>query len=130
MTENEIAREIVDAALKVHRALGPGLLESVYEIVLAYELERRGLRVMRQVPVSVRYEDLVIDGGFRADLIVERKVIVELKPVERTAPVHKKQTLTYVRLAGLRLGLLVNFGAALIKDRITRLANGLEDDPP
>jgi len=130
MTENEIAREIVDAALKVHRALGPGLLESVYEIVLAYELERRGLRVMRQVPVSVQYENLVIDGGFRADLIVERKVIVELKSVERTAPVHKKQTLTYVRLAGLRLGLLVNFGAALMKDGITRLVNGLEDDAP
>ena len=130
MTENEIAREIVDAALKVHRALGPGLLESVYEIVLAYELERRGLRVMRQVPVSVQYENLVIDGGFRAHLIVERKVIVELKSVERTAPVHKKQTLTYVRLAGLRLGLLVNFGAALMKDGITRLVNGLEDDAP
>ena len=85
---------------------------------------------MRQVPVAVQYENLVIDGGFRADLIVERKVIVELKSVERTAPVHKKQTLTYVRLAGLRLGLLVNFGAALMKDGITRLVNGLEDDAP
>ena len=85
--------------------------------------------MLRQVPVSVHYEDLVIDGGFRADLVVERKVIVELKSVERTAPVHKLQTLTYVRLAGLRLGLLVNFGAAFIKDGITRLVNGLEDDP-
>ena len=129
MTENEIAKQIVDAALKVHRALGPGLLESVYELVLAYELEQRGLHVVRQAPVSVRYEALHIDGGFRADLIVEHKVIVELKSVERTAPVHKKQTLTYVRLADLRLGLLtINFGAALLKDGITRLVNGLEDD--
>jgi GxxExxY protein len=128
LTENEIAREIVDAALKVHRALGPGLLESVYEVTLAYELESRGLKVQRQVPISVRYGDLCIDGGFRADLLVEQKVIVELKSVERTAPVHKKQTLTYVRLAGLRLGLLINFGEALIRNGITRIVNGLEDE--
>ena len=128
MTENEIAREIVDASMKVHRALGPGLLESVYEIVLAHELGQRGLEVTRQVPVAVRYENIQIDGGFRADLIVEDKVIVELKSVEKVAPVHKKQTLTYIRLANLRLGLLINFGAALLKDGITRLVNGLDDD--
>ena len=129
MTDNEIARQVVDAAFKVHQALGPGLLESVYEIVLAYELKRRGLRVERQVPIAVTYEDLRIDGGFRADLLVEEKVLVELKSVERTAPVHNKQTLTYIRLADLRLGLLINFGVALIKDGITRLVNGLEDEP-
>ncbi|MGM0574817.1 MAG: GxxExxY protein [Myxococcota bacterium] len=127
MDENEIAKEVVDAAYKVHTTLGLGLLESVYQAVLAYELERRGLRVDEQVPIPVRYEDLRIDAGFRADLIVERKVIVELKSVERTAPVHKKQTLTYVRLTGLHLGLLVNFGAARIKDGITRLVHRLED---
>ena len=129
MSENEVAKQVVDAAFKVHQALGPGLLESVYEIVLAYELERRGLRVARQVAIAVTYDDLRVDGGFRADLVVEDKVLVELKSVERTAPVHKKQCLTYVRLAGLRLGLLINFGAALIKDGITRLVNGLEDEP-
>ena len=128
MSENEIARMVVDAAVHVHQTLGPGLLESVYEIVLAYELRRRGLHVVRQVPIDVRYEDLSVDGGFRADLIVQGKVLVELKSVERTAPVHKKQTLTYVRLADLRLGLLLNFGAALMKDGITRVANGLHDE--
>jgi GxxExxY protein len=128
MSENEIARMVVDAAVHVHQALGPGLLESVYEIVLAYELRRRGLHVVRQVPIDVRYEDLSVDGGFRADLIVQGKVLVELESVERTAPVHKKQTLTYIRLADLRLGLLLNFGAALMKDGITRVANGLHDE--
>ncbi|HEY6544448.1 MAG TPA: GxxExxY protein [Dokdonella sp.] len=128
MSENEIATMVVDAAVHVHQALGPGLLESVYEIVLAYELRRRGLHVVRQVPIDVRYEDLSVDGGFRADLIVQGKVLVELKSVERTAPVHKKQTLTYIRLADLRLGLLLNFGAALMKDGITRVANGLHDE--
>ena len=128
MTENEIATVVVDAAVQVHQALGPGLLESVYEIVLAYELRRRGLSVVRQVPIDVTYENLRVDGGFRADLVVEGKVLVELKSVERTAPVHKKQTLTYIRLADLRLGLLMNFGAALMKDGITRLVNGLDDE--
>ncbi len=128
MTEKEIARVIVDAALRVHRALGPGLREAVYEQVLAYELEQRGLSVMRQAPMPVRYGDLVIDKGYRADLVVERKVIVELKSVERVAHVHEKQTLTYVRFANLRLGLLINFGAALIKNGITRIANGLDEE--
>lgn len=130
LTENGVARIVVDAAVHVHQVLGPGLLESVYEIVLAFELRRRGLHVARQVPIDVVYENLRIDGGFRADLIVEGCVLVELKSVERTAPVHKKQTLTYLRLANLRLGLLLNFGAALMKDGITRLVNGLPDDLP
>jgi GxxExxY protein len=125
--ENEIAREVVDAAFKIHTALGPGLLESVYQTVLAHELERRGLRVQREVAIGIRYDDLRFDVGFRADLLVNERVIVELKSVEQEAPVHKKQVLTYVRLAKLRLGLLINFGAPRIKDGITRLANNLPE---
>jgi len=119
--ENEVAREVVDAALTVHRHLGPGLLESVYELALAYELGERGLRTERQVPIEVYYRDLTLEAGFRADLVVESCVLVELKSLERTAPVHRKQTLTYVKLGGFRLGLLLNFGAPLMKDGITRL---------
>lgn len=125
MTENEIARQIVDAAFKVHIRLGPGLLESVYEAVLAYELEKRGLNVQRQEPIRVVYEKVELEVGFRADLIVNQKVIVELKSVEQVAPVHKKQLLTYLRLADKRLGLLINFGAELMKDGISRVVNGL-----
>jgi GxxExxY protein len=128
MTENAIAREIVDAAFRVHTTLGPGLLESVYDTVLAYELERRGLRVVRQQPIPVVYEDVRIAAGFRADLVVEDKVIVEVKSVENLVPVHKKQLLTYLRLADKRLGLLINFHVVLIKDGISRVVNGLEDD--
>jgi GxxExxY protein len=108
MTENEIAKEIVDAAVKVHKALGPGLLESVYERVLAHEIGKRGLDVRAHVPVTIRYEGMVFDEAFRADLIVEGKVIVELKSVENIQPVHKKQLLTYLRLADKRLGLLIH----------------------
>lgn len=128
MTENAIAKEIVDAAFRVHTTLGPGLLESVYETVLAYELNRRGLRTERQQAVPVAYEGVRIETGFRADLIVEDKVILEIKSVEQLAPVHKKQLLTYLRLAGKRLGLLINFHVVLIKDGITRIVNGLEGD--
>jgi GxxExxY protein len=126
-SENEIAGEIVDAALKVHRTLGPGLLESVCHVALAHELESRGLRVARKVAIGVHYEDLRIESAFQADLVVEGKVLVELKSVERTAPVHKKQVLTYLRLGDFRLGLLINFGAALLRDGITRLVNGLPE---
>ena len=125
MTENEIAKEIVDAAFQIHKRLGPGLLESVYEIVLAHELKKRGFRVKRQVPVAIVYDDIKFDEGFRADLIIEDKVIVELKSVENVIPVHKKQLLTYLRLADKRLGLLINFGAELIRDGISRVVNGL-----
>lgn len=128
MTENEIATIIVDACYHIHAGLGPGLLESVYEIVLARELQARGLRVQRQVPVPIVWKGQVFDEGFRADLIVEDKVIVELKSVERWAPVHAKQLLTYLRLTDRRLGLLVNFGEALIKDGIRRVVNGLQED--
>ena len=127
MNENQIAREIVDAAYKVHKMLGPGLLESVYEAVLGHELEKRGLSVSRQVPVPIVYEGFSFNEGFRADLIVGDKVIVELKSVENVAPVHKKQLLTYLRLADKRLGLLINFGSALIRHGISRVVNGLED---
>jgi GxxExxY protein len=127
MGENEIARIIVDAAYRVHAELGPGLLESVCEAVMIYELEKRGLRVERQVPIPVVYDGVTFEHGFRADLIVEGKVIVELKSIEAVERVHKKQLLTYLRLSGLRLGLLINFGAPLIKHGITRLVNGLPD---
>jgi GxxExxY protein len=127
MDENEIARKIVDAAYHVHKALGPGLLETVYETVLIFELQKRGLSVSRQVPVGVVYEGIKFDEGFRADLIVEGKLIVELKSVETVAPVHKKQLMTYLRLADKKLGLLINFGSALIRDGITRVVNGLEE---
>lgn len=125
MTENEIAAQIVDAAFKIHSKLGPGLLESVYEVILAQELQKRGLRVARQVSIPIVYEGTRFDEGFRADLIVEDKVIVELKSVETIAPVHKKQVLTHLRLMNLKLGLLINFGEELIKNGISRIANGL-----
>lgn len=125
MTENEIAKIIVDAAFQIHKRLGPGLLESVYEVVLAHELKKRGVRVKRQVPVAIVYDDIKFDEGFRADLIIEDKVIVELKSVENIVPVHKKQLLTYLRLSDKRLGLLINFGSELIRDGISRVVNGL-----
>jgi GxxExxY protein len=127
MQENEIARQIVDAAFRVHVTLGPGLLESVYEAVLAHELQGRGLSVQRQQPIAVKYNGIVFDEGFRADLVVADAVIVELKSVETVAPVHRKQLLTYLRLADKRLGLLINFGAARIKDGISRVVNGLAE---
>ena len=127
MTENEIAKLVVDAAYQVHVRLGPGLLEHVYEVVLTHELEKRGLRVVRQQPIPIEYESIQFDEGFRADVMVKDKVIVELKSVETVARVHKKQLLTYLRLADKRLGLLINFGAALIKDGIFRVVNRLQD---
>ena len=125
MTENEIAKIIVDTAFHIHKSLEPGLLESVYEVVLAHGLEKAGLRVKRQVPVPIVFDGIRFDEGFKADLIVEDKVIVELKSVEKMAPVHKKQLLTYLRLPDKRLGLLINFGSELIRDGISRVVNGL-----
>lgn len=127
MTENEIARVIVDVAYKLHTRLGPGLLESVYENIMAYELRKRGLSVAQQQGLPVIYEEVRMELGFRPDLIVFGKVIVELKSLEVIAPVHKKQLLTYLRVADLRLGLLINFGTALIKDGLTRVVNRLEE---
>lgn len=127
MTENEIARIAVDTAYQVHAELGPGLLESVYEIVLAHELRKRGLTVERQVPIPIVYDGIRFEEGFRADVIVEGKLILEIKSVETVARVHKKQLLTHLRLADKRLGLLINFGSELIKDGISRIVNGLEE---
>jgi GxxExxY protein len=126
-SENEIAQTVLDAAFKVHTSLGPGLLESVYEAVLAYELTKRGVAVRRQVPIPVRYEGLCLEEGFRADLLADDCVIVEPKSVEKLAPVHGKQVLTQLRLSGHRLGLLLNFGEIHLKDGIKRIANGLPD---
>ena len=122
---NIISGQIVDAAMQVHTRLGPGLLESIYERVLAYELEKRGLKVDRQVAIPLRYDNLSFEEGFRADLIVDETVLVELKSVEVLAPVHGKQVLTYLKLTNLRLALLINFGAAMLKDGIKRIANNL-----
>jgi GxxExxY protein len=127
MTENEIAKQVVDAAYKIHTKVGPGLLESAYEAILIYELEKRGLQVLYEQPVPIVYEEVRLDIGYRADLIVEDKVIIELKSVEKIAPVHYKQLLTYLKLADKRLGLLINFGEVFIKHGITRVVNGLKE---
>jgi len=127
MTENEIADRVMDVAFQIHRELGPGLLESVYEVILARKLTDTGLVVERQVPVPIQFQGILFDEGFRADLFVEQKLIIELKSVERLQPVHSKQLLTYLRLTGCRLGLLINFGENLMKDGFKRVVNGLED---
>jgi GxxExxY protein len=127
MTENEIAKQVVDAAYKIHTKIGPGLLESAYQAMLIYELKKRGLRVVYEQPVSIVYEEVQLDVGYRADLIVEDKVIIELKSVEKIVPVHYKQLLTYLKLADKRLGLLINFGEVVIKNGITRVVNGLQE---
>jgi GxxExxY protein len=125
MTEDAVAKEIVDAAYHIHAALGPGLFESVYEAILSSELEKRGLHVDRQHPIPVVYGGTRFEMGFRADLVVEDKVIVEIKSIADIVALHRKQLLTYLRLADKRLGLLINFNVVLIKDGITRIANGL-----
>ena len=125
MTENEISKIIVDAAFKIHTTLGPGLLESVYETTLAFELKKRGCEVIRQQAIPVIYEEVHLEAGFRADLIVNNKVIVEIKSVEAISSVYLKQLRTYLRLADKRLGLLINFNTELIKDGIRRVVNQL-----
>ncbi len=125
MTENKIAKIIVNTAYNIHVKLGPGLLESVYEEILYYELVKQGLKVERQKGIPVIWDDIKMELGFRADLIVENKVIIELKSVEAIAKVHPKILLTYLRITGLKLGLLINFGEKLIKDGITRIVNNL-----
>jgi GxxExxY protein len=125
MTENEIGTLVVDVAVNLHRDTGPGLMEAVYEIIMATELARRGLHVERQVRVPIVYRDLVFPKAFRADLVVEQKVIIEVKSVQVVLPQHLKQVQTYLKLTGLKLGYLLNFGAPLMKDGITRCVNGL-----
>jgi GxxExxY protein len=127
MTENEIGTIVIESAIAVHRELGPGLLETVYEVVLVRELQDRGLKVERQVSVPIEYKGIRFDEGFRADIIVDGRVILELKSVERVMAAHKKQVQTYLRLTGCKLGYLLNFGEALMKSGITRCVNGLEE---
>ena len=128
LTENQIGTLLIDAAVEIHRQLGPGLLETVYETALAYELHTRGLQVQRQVPIKIVYKGIAFDEAFRADLLVADKVIVELKSVEQLNKAHRKQIQTYLRLTGLKLGYILNFGAALMKEGIVRAVNGLEED--
>jgi len=123
METNDITGMIIDAAFKIHVGLGPGLIESVYEVVLARALERNGLKVERQKDVTFNYDGMVFIDGFRVDLLVEETVVVELKSVEKLAPVHHKQVLTYLRLMDLRIGLLINFGAPTLKEGLKRIAN-------
>ncbi|MCP4264226.1 MAG: GxxExxY protein [Candidatus Brocadiaceae bacterium] len=124
MNENEIGKIVVDSAVCLHKELGPGLLESVYEVLLSYELQERGLELKRQVSIPIEYRGKKFNEGFRADIIVENKVILELKSVETASRAHKKQVLTYLKLTGMKLGYLLNFGESLMKDGITRLLNG------
>lgn len=125
MTENELSRIIVDTCLKIHVKLGPGLLESVYEEILFFELTKLGLKIERQKAIPLIWESIKMDIGFRTDLIVENKVIIELKSVEKIASVHPKQLLTYLKITNLKLGLLINFNERLIKNGITRIVNNL-----
>jgi GxxExxY protein len=127
MSENIIGTIVLEAAIHVHRELGPGLLETVYEVILARELSDRGLNVERQVAVPILFKGIRFEEGFRADMVIEKKVLLELKSVERISPAHKKQVQTYLRLTGLRLGYLLNFGEAVLKSGITRCVNGLEE---
>ncbi|MFN3967716.1 GxxExxY protein [Flavobacterium sp.] len=125
MTENELSKIIVDISYKIHTRLGPGLLESVYEAILYHELTKKGLIVERQKPIPIVWDDVHLDIGFRSDLIVENKVIIEIKSVEKISNVHLKQLLTYIRVTNLKLGLLINFNEALIKNGIKRVVHGL-----
>jgi len=128
MTENEIGTLCIREAIQVHRELGPGLLESVYETVLAYELNRQGLQAERQVPISIDYKGMSFPEAFRADLLVQKKVILELKSVEQVSKAHRKQIQTYLQLTSLKLGYILNFGESLLKDGIVRAVNGLEEE--
>ena len=125
--ESEIGKIVVDAAITIHKALGPGLFEIVYEVILTHALKKHGLTVDRQVPVSIEYDGITFDEGFRADIFIENKIILELKSIETITKAHKKQVLTYLKLTGCKLGYLLNFGEDLMKDGITRIVNGLDE---
>jgi GxxExxY protein len=127
MNDNAIATTIVHGAYLVHTSLGPGLFESVYEVALAHELTKLGLSISKQHPIPVVYDSVRMKMGFRADLLVERRIIVEVKAVEAVAPIHRAQVLTYLRVAGLQLGLLINFNVPLIKNGIFRVVNNLRE---
>jgi GxxExxY protein len=126
-TIDEIASVIVDSAFKVHTKLGPGLLESAYEACLSHELKKRGLKVDRQIPQPVYYDDIIIDVGYRLDLLVNDSVIIELKAVENVLPIHQAQLMTYLKLSGKTLGFLINFNTVLIKNGIKRIANHFQE---
>src|SRR2546423_5900672 len=130
MNENEVAKRILDAAFVVHSKLGPGLLESVYEVALAHELRKLGFAPERQKPMPIRYDGILFEEGYRTDLLVDGKVIVELKSITALSAVHAKQVLTQLRLSGLKLGLLINFGETHLKNGIKRVINGQLDDDP
>jgi GxxExxY protein len=128
VTENEIAKIAVEAAYQIHKHFGPGLYESVYEVCLAHELRKRGLRVERQVAVGLQYDSIKFDEAFCADIIIEGKVILEIKAIEEIRRIHKKQLLTYLRLTNMRLGLVINFDSEYIRDGLARVANGLREN--
>ncbi len=127
MTENEIAKMVVDKSIHIHKALGPGLLESVYQRILAYELRKAGLEVETESPVPVEWDGHIIDESFRADMVINSIVLLELKSVEQSLAVHRKQTLTYLKLTDIKLGLLINFGAELLKNDLHRIVNNLPE---
>jgi GxxExxY protein len=124
MNENELSEIIIESCIKVHKFLGPGLLESVYEKTLAYELQKKGLKIECQVSIPIRYENIIFNEGFRADIIVNDSVIIEIKSITEFDPVHFKQLLTYIKLTDKKLGLLINFNKELLKDGIKRVING------
>ena len=125
MTENDIGTAIIGAAMRIHSALGPGPLESAYETCLLYEIEKLGLSARRQVLIPIRYEALTVDNGYRVDLLIDNQVVIELKAVEAILPVHRSQLLSYLRLGAFKLGYLLNFHVAHMRDGIVRMANGL-----
>jgi GxxExxY protein len=128
MTHNEIAKTVMDIAFRIHRKTGPGLLESAYSTILEYELRKRGVPLQKEVPVPLQWEDLFIECAYRADIVIEDKVVIELKALEELHPVHFKQLTTYLKLLDKRLGLLVNFGQEKMKDGFKRVANTFEND--
>ena len=127
MHYNDLSREIIDTAIQIHRVLGPGLLESVYHEIMYFELKKKGFDVLKEVPVPIVWDGIKLNVGYRADLIVEDRIIIELKSVEKLNPVHQKQLLTYLKLADKKLGLLINFGQKLLKDGLSRVVNGFEE---
>lgn len=125
VTENDIGGVLIDCSMKVHTALGPGLLESVYEICLAHELVKRGLLVQRQVAIAIHYDDIALEGAYRADLLLDRRVVVELKAVDTILPLHRSQLLSYLRLGRFKLGYLLNFNVSRMREGLSRVVNGL-----
>jgi len=129
MKINQLTKDIIEAAIEVHKALGPGLLESAYEECLCYELSATGIKFSRQEPLPLIYKGIKLDCGYRLDLVVENAVILELKSCEKIEPIHRAQLLTYLKLSGLHLGLLLNFNTTVLRNGIVRIVNNLEEPP-